>query len=47
MLHYDEIVGMFDVSCGQIRVSDPCYKKDSEGGFTVDNVLKWTMVGIF
>ena len=44
MLQYDEIVGSFNVSCGQIRVSDPCYEKDSDGGVTVDNVMngEWT-----
>ena len=39
MLMYDEFAGSFKVSCGQIRVSDPCYEKDSDGGLTVDNVL--------
>ena len=43
MLMFDESAGVFDVSCGQIRVSDPCYEKASSGGFTVDNVVngKW------
>ena len=39
MLMYDESSGSFKVSCGQIRVSDPCYEKDSDSGLTVDNVL--------
>ena len=39
MLQYDEMAGMFNVSCGQIRVSDPCYEKDSDGGVTIDNVV--------
>lgn len=47
MLQYDENVGVFNVSCGQIRVSDPCYEKDSDGGFTVDNVVNGQWLAYF
>lgn len=39
MLYFDEFIGTFDVSCDQLRVSDPCYESDSEGGFSIQNVL--------
>ena len=47
MFQYDENVGVFNVSCGQIRVSDPCYEKDSDGGFTVDNVINGQWLAYF
>lgn len=47
MLHYDETAGVFDASCGQIRASDPCYEKDSEGSFTVDNILNGQWLAYF